>query len=152
VTVPLWVSILVAVLAGIFGGIVGPTVTDRLSRARWKSQKAFELKYEAFQSATKAIAAWEADALDFALQKHKPTYNDSTPVVAKRETTIQALSHAESLIDALFSAAVGKTFDAMLKSHVSIDNVPNTEFENCRKAFVVAAALEMGLLDDNNAA
>ena len=151
-TVPLWVSILVAVVAGVFGGIIGPLVTDRLSRTRWKNQKRLELKYDAFQCAVKAIAAWEADALDIALQRDKPSHNDTTAVVAKRATTIQALSHAEALIDAHFSTHISANFIALLKGHISIKNVPNTEFECSRKNFVTAAASEMGLLDGDNAA
>ncbi len=151
-TVPLWVSILIAVIAGMSGGIVGPFVTDRLQRSRWKAQKAFDLKYDAFQGAIDAVAAWEADALDIALQKQKPVYKDSTPVVAKRETTVQALAHHECLIDALFSDSVSQKYRKLMRSHISFENVPNIDFEDNRKAFVAACALELGLSGRANAA
>ncbi|MEH6578071.1 MAG: hypothetical protein V7731_13430 [Amphritea sp.] len=149
-TIPLWVSVIVAVIAGIFGGIVGPLINDFLLGVRWKKQKSFELKYEAFQGAVNALAAWEADALDFALQRDKAEYKGSSRATEIRPSTSQALEHYKGLVAGLFSNDVASTYDQVLHSPIAIDNVPNTDFEERRSAFIVAAAAELGLLKKKN--
>lgn len=145
-TISLWVSILVAIIAGLFGGIVGPIVNDKLSHSRWRSQKSFELKYEAFRGAVDTLAAWEADALNFELQRNKSEYKRTTREVEVRPSTAQALEHYKSLMQAMFSSGVASAYDTTLRSHIAIENVPNTDFEQNRASFVTAAASELGLL------
>lgn len=142
-TTPLWMSILVAIVSGIFGGIVGPFVADSLSKRRWRSQKKFELKYTAFESALNAVAAWEADALDTKLQGEKVPHQGTVPVTNRRPETAQALEHSKGLIKTWFSETVNSKYEEVLRAHISIDTLPNTEFEEARIAFILAAATEL---------
>lgn len=144
-TIPLWVSILVAIVSGIFGGIIGPFVADVLSKHRWRAQKKFELKYAAFESALNAISAWAADALDTKLQSEKVAYQDTVPVTNRRPETAQALEHSKGLIETWFTDTVNSKYLEVLRSKISIDNIPNTEFEEVRIAFILAAASELQL-------
>ena len=48
-------------------------------------------------------------------------------------------------MEALFSANVVSKYRDTLRGHISIDNVPNEEFEERRAAFVSAAVSELGL-------
>lgn len=147
-TISLWVSLLVAIIAGLFGGIIGPIVNDRLLHNRWRSQKSFELKYETFRGAVDALAAWEADALDFELQSKKTEYNGTVRKVKVRPETAQALEHYKSLLQATFSRGVASAYETTLHSHIAIENIPYTDFEQKRAAFVRAAASELGLINN----
>lgn len=147
-TISLWVSFVGAVIAGLFGGIVGPIVNDQLLHKRWRRQKSFELKYEAFRGAVDALAAWEADALDFELQSKKAEYKGTVRIVEIRPVTAQALEHYKSLMQAMFSSGVASAYETTLRSHIAIESVPDTDFEQKRAAFVMAAASELGLVKD----
>jgi hypothetical protein len=144
-TIPLWVSILVAIVSGIFGGIIGPFVADVLSKRRWRAQKKFELKYAAFESALNAISAWAADALDTKLQSEKVIYQGSVPVTNMRPETSQALEHSKGLIETWFTETVNSKYSEVLHSKISIESNPDTEFEEVRIAFILAAASELQL-------
>jgi hypothetical protein len=144
-TVPLWVSIVVAVIAGLFAAIVAPLVTAWLSRRNWRAQKLLELKYEIFKGATAALAAWMTDALDVGLQSSKVEWKGMSRQVEMRPATSQALEQYRGLVAALFSADVSAKYDQACRAKVSLDNVPNVEFEDRRVAFVEAAAAELGL-------
>ena len=144
-TIPLWVSVLVAVIAGIFGGVVSPLFSDALHKKRWQQQRSFELKYEAFQGAIDALAAWAADAMDFELQAKKVEHNGTVRVTEIRPQTFQSLEHYENLIEALFTESVKTKYCETLKCKIAIDNVPNTEFEEKRIAFIKAGSDELGL-------
>lgn len=147
VIIPLWISLLIAIIAGVFAAVVAPIVTDLLNRRRWQKQKTRELKYDVFRSAVGALASWETDALDMRLQSDKATMNGSQRVVELRPTTSQALSHYHGLIAAFFSPDVAAKYDLVLKSHISLDNIPNTDFEEKRSAFIREASRELGMLD-----
>jgi hypothetical protein len=148
----LWLSLATALLAGIFGGIVGPFVGDRLQRSRWKAQKRFDLKYEAFTGALNALAAWEADALDANLQSNKIPYKGAVRQTELRPSTAQALQHYNGMIQAHFSSAVATAYDTALKGTISIENVPYLDFETKRTAFINAASSELGLKSDGRVA
>jgi len=70
-TIPLWISIIVAVTAGLFAAVVSPLFTAGLARRNWRLQKLLELRYEIFRGATAALASWIMDALDAKLQSTK---------------------------------------------------------------------------------
>ena len=144
-TTPLWVTLIVAIVSGIFGGIIGPFVADILSKRRWEAQKKFELKYLSFECALNATSAWAADALDTKLQSEKVTHQGAVPVTNRRPETAQALEHSKGLIETWFSDEVNSKYLNVLRSHISLDNIPNTEFEEVRIAFILAAAGELNL-------
>jgi hypothetical protein len=144
--IPLWVSILVAFMAGLFGGIIAPLVTARLAARNWRSQKRLELKHEIFRGATAALAALITDALDTRLQNSKVAYGGMVRQVEMRPETSQALEQHRSVVTAFFSKDVSQKYDQANAAKVSLDNIPSTEFEGKRVAFVEAAAAELGLL------
>lgn len=144
-TVPVWVSIIIAIIAGMFAGIISPLITSRLSRYNWRKQRNFELKYEAFRGACGALAAWYTDALDASLQSQKTTCAGVTRHVEMRPETSQALEQHRGLIAAFFSAEVFEKYQQAARSHVSIENIPNVEFEESKLAFIKAASQELQL-------
>jgi len=144
-TIPLWVSVVVAMIAGLFAAIVAPLVTAWMARGNWRSQKLLELKYEIFKGATAALAAWLTDALDVELQNSKAQWKGMARQVEMRPATSQALEQYRGLVAAFFSADVSQKFGQACRENVSLDNIPNVEFESQRVAFVDAAAVELGL-------
>jgi hypothetical protein len=144
-TVPFWVSIIVAVIAGVFAGVVSPLVTAKLAKRNWRAQKTFDLKYDIFRGAVKALALWTTDALDTQLQSSKVAYKGRTREVEMRAETSQALEQYRGLVEAFFSKEVALKFGEATRAPISIDTVPNTKFEEKRLAFVEAASRELGL-------
>lgn len=132
-------------IAGLFAAIVAPLVTAGLARRNWQSQKLLDLKYEIFRGATAALAAWLTDALDVRLQSGKAEWKGMSRHVEMRPETSQALEHYRGLVAAFFSDDVSQKYDQACRAKVSLDNVPNVEFEEKRVAFVDAAAIELGL-------
>ena len=141
---PIWVSILIAVIAGISAGVIAPFVTALLTKRNWRRQKRLELKHEVFLGATAALSAQLVDAHDIVLQENKPsTKSGRTPLVAMRLETSQALEQHRGLVAAFFTDDVYVKFDEAGRAEVTIESVPNTDFEEKRKAFIQAAAAEL---------
>ena len=140
----IWVSIVVAVIAGISAGCVAPLVTASLTRCNWRLQKRLELKYEIFQGATAALAAFLADGHDIELQAKKPTRADGmVHVMEIRHQTTQALDQHRGLLAAFFTDDVHTKFDLAARADVSSEETPNTDFEDKRIAFIEAALAEL---------
>jgi hypothetical protein len=135
----------VALIAGLFAAIVAPLVTASLSRRNWRSQKLFELKFEIFRGATAALASWLTDALDIGLQKSKAEWKNMSRSVEMRPETSQALEQYRGLVAAFFSANVSQKYDLATRANVSLDNIPNSDFEKKRLAFIEAASAELEL-------
>lgn len=146
-TVPLWVSIIVAIIAGTFAAIISPLVTASLAKRNWREQKRLDLKYEIFRGAVGALAAWLTDALDTRLQSFKIAYKGLTHELEMRPETSQALEQHRGLVEAFFSKEVSQKFDEATRAPISIETAPNTKFEQKRLAFVEAASRELGLLE-----
>src|SRR5262249_24645519 len=108
-------------------------------------QRNFELKYEVFRGACAALAAWLTDALDASLQSQKPTYQGVTRHVEMRPETSQTLEQHRALISAFFSTDVLKKYEQATRAPLSIENIPNIEFEGKREAFIKAASQELQL-------
>ena len=144
-TVSFWMSIAVALIAGLFAAIVAPLVTASLSRRNWRSQKLLELKFDVFRGATAALASWLTDALDVGLQSTKAEWKGMSRQVEMRRETSQALEQYRGLVAAFFSAEVSQKYDLATRANVSPDNIPNSDFEEKRLAFVEAASAELGL-------
>ncbi len=146
-TVPLWVSIIVAIIAGTFAAVISPSVTASLAKRNWREQKRLDLKYEIFRGAVGALAAWLTDALDTRLQSSKTPYKGRTRDVEMRPETSQALEQYRGLIEAFFSKEVSQKFDEASQALISIEAAPNTGFEQKRLAFVEAASRELDVLE-----
>jgi len=143
-TIPLWVSVGLALIAGLFAAIVAPLVTAGLAKRNWRAQKLSELKYDTFRGATAALAAWLTDALDVGLQTGKAEWKGMARQVEMRPETSQALEQYRGLVAAFFSADVSHKYDEVCRAKISLDNVPNMEFEEKRIAFIGAASAELG--------
>jgi hypothetical protein len=142
---PLWVSIVVAMIAGLSAAVLAPLVTASLAKRNWRAQKLLELKHDVFTGATAALAAALTDALDVKLQKEKPEWKGMSRPVEYRSETFQALEQHRGLVAAFFSADVSEKYNRASRATVSFDTIPNTDFEEKRAAFVVAASAELGL-------
>jgi len=147
-TNPLWLSIVVALIAGLFAAIVAPLVTASLSRRNWRSQKLFELKFDIFRGATVALASWLTDALDVGLQSTKAEWKGMSRHVEMRPETSQALEQYRGLVAAFFSVEASQKYEQATRAKVSLDNIPNSDFEEKRLAFIEAASAELGLTAD----
>lgn len=145
-TVPLWVSIIVAMIAGVFAALISPLVTARLARRNWQAQRKLDLKYEIFRGAIGALGAWLTDALDTRLQSSKTPYKGLTRDVEMRPETSQALEQHRGLVEAFFSKEVSQKFGEASRAAISIETVPNAKFEEKRLAFIEAASHELGVL------
>ncbi len=139
------VSILIALLSGFVAAYLTPFFNANFARRNWRQQKAFDLKYEVFQGAVTALAAWLTDALDVNLQNSKGKYKGASRLVEMRPETSQALEKSRGMVEAFFSHEVAQKFDEATRAELSIDTVPNAEFERKRLAFIVAASQELGL-------
>ena len=150
-TVPFYVSVIVALIAGVFAAIITPLVTAHLQRRNWQKQKNLELKYDVFRGAIGALALWLTDALDANFQGSKGTYKSAARNdglrrgVEMRPETSHALEQHRCLVEAFFSKDVAHKFDEASRAFISIESVPNSDFEKKRTAFVEAAAEEMGI-------
>jgi hypothetical protein len=144
-SVPLWVSIIVAVIAGAFAALIAPLVTAGLAKRNWKAQRRLELKYEIFRGAVGALGAWLTDALDTTLQGSKEAYKGLTREVEMRPETSQSIEQYRGLVQAFFPKEVCQKFGEATRAPISIETAPNLEFEENRLAFIEAASRELGL-------
>lgn len=144
-SVPLWVSITVAVIAGIFAAVIAPLITVSLNRRTWRKQRNSELKYEVFKGACAALAALTSDALDASLQRQKPAYEGVARQVEIRAETSQTLEQHRGLLAAFFSPDVVEKYGQALRISLSVKNVPNIGFDEKRLAFIKAASQELHL-------
>ena len=141
----IWVPILIALPSGFVAAYFSPFFSAKFARRNWQQQKMFELKYEVFQGAVNALAAWMTDALDVKLQNSKEKYKGASRLVEMRPETSQALSKYQGMLQAFFSPDVAKNFDEAIRAEISIETVPNPEFEKKRLHFVVNASRELGI-------
>jgi len=65
--------------------------------------------------------------------------------VEMRPETAQAIEQYRGLVSAFFSADVAQKFDEAVRTKVSLDNIPNADFEERRLAFIQAASRELGI-------
>lgn len=144
-TIPLWVSIIIALIAGLSAGVFAPIVTAQLSQRNWRSQKLLELKYDTFKGATAALASLLRDAMDVRLQSTKAEWKGMSRQIEIRPETSEALEQYRNLIGAFFSKNVAQQYDNAIGTKISLENIPNIEFEDRRFAFIEAASHELEL-------
>jgi hypothetical protein len=135
-----------AIIAGIISGLISPLVLSWLQhRLIWKSQKRYEIKLKTFTDAVSALSSLETDSLDPQLQANKQVYKGIQRMVELRPETIELLERARGMVKAFFSAEAYQKLDQALKTKISIENVPNIEFEENRTAAIVSLANELGI-------
>lgn len=135
-----------AIIAGLLSGIISPLVLSWLQhRYIWKSQKRLEMKYTIFQDAVRALSLWATDALDPVLQANKTTHKGVTRVTEYRPETMELLERSRGMVKAFYSTDAYAAYDLVLRAKLSVDDVPNEEFEQRRTVAILAMARELGI-------
>lgn len=106
------------------------------------------MKYSVFMDAVKALSLWSRDAMDPGLQSNKSSYKDTTRVTELRPETTELLERSKGMVQAFFSKNTSNTYQTALRAHISIDNVPNEDFEEKRTAVIIAMASELGIKNE----
>jgi hypothetical protein len=141
-------SILQPIVAGLVGFVGGAGALWAQQRFAWRPQKRTELRNKVFDEAMHALAMYETDALDAALQDKWQEYSGKglRPHVVLRVETRVLLQRTRSQVQALFPPKTFEAFDAALRADVRLDNIPNADFaDKSQKAFKLMA-LDLGLL------
>lgn len=135
-----------AIIAGILSGLLSPLVLSWLQhKIIWKSQKRAEIKMKTFVDTLTALSSLETDALDAELQSNKKEYKGLTRIVELRPGTIVLIEQARGMCRAFFSKDTFEKIDKAMRAKISIENVPNSEFEECRTIAIIAMATELGI-------
>jgi hypothetical protein len=138
-----------AIVAGFLSGVISPFVVSWIQhKFIWRSQRRLEMKNSIFLDAVQALSQWSRDALDPALQAQPPAPGAKVKrVVEMRPDTAELLERSKGLVQAFFAPSVYSAYDAALKAHIALENIPNEDFEAKRTAAIVAMANELGILD-----
>lgn len=135
-----------AIIAGILSGLLSPLVLSWLQhKIIWKSQKRAEIKMKVFEDALTALGSLETDALDAGLQSSKKEYKGLTRIVEFRPETIVLKERARGMVRAFFSQDTFNKVDEAMRAPLSIENAPNSEFEEYRTLAIAAMATELGV-------
>lgn len=134
------------IIAGIIGGVISPFIVSFLQhKCIWRSQKKIEFKYSVFQDAVLALSQFAVDATDPAVQSDKKTYKNFARVVEARPETFSLMERSRGMVKAFFSEEAFQAFDEALKVPISIENVPNLDFERARVEAIARLAKELGI-------
>ncbi len=138
-----WQSIAIAVLAGCFGAFLAPLANAFWTLKNWRIKKRFELKYEVFRSASAAVAAWCAGALDVGLQKKQTSMDGlSRQVEMRPEAARSTFSTLGGWLKPASPKRLRRNINLILRIKISIHKIPCTDFEPKRLALITAAAAE----------
>ena len=136
-----------AIVAGIVSGLLAPIVVLWAQhKIVWKKQRTTEHKLAVFNDAVRALSLRAVDALDPELQARTA----AAPV--RRETeyrpeTLELLESAKAMVRAFFSKEAHEAFcEAADKTRISLDTIPNQEFEGARVKAIQKMASEVGLI------
>lgn len=135
-----------ALIAGLISGILSPLALSWLQhQVIWRRQKRLEMKWSVFQDAVRALSLWSRDALDPGLQASKASHQGAQRVTELRPETGELLEKSKGMVQAFFSKEAWKAYEAVLRSHIALDNIPNTDFEAKRTDAIIGMARELGL-------
>jgi len=139
-----------AIIAGLISGILSPLILSWLQHnIIWRKQKRHEIKYSVFSDAIRAMSQYETDVLDFELQANKKSYKDACKKIELRPETSSLIEKSRGMVMAFFSKDTFEKYDKVFKEEISIDNVPNIEFEKRRTQSILAMAQELGIDDSS---
>lgn len=134
------------IMAGIVGGVISPFIVSFFQhKCIWKNQKKLEIKYSIFQDAILALSQYAVDATDPALQSKKSTYNNLSRVVEARPETFSLMEKSRGMIKVFFSEEGYRVFDEASRVPISIEKIPNLDFENARTKAIIQLAKELGI-------
>lgn len=135
-----------ALTAGVFTLIavyVGASLTARYTaentHENWKKQRRFDLQYQVFQGAVRALAAYYSDAIDPVVQRR----NEGLPnkrYAEMQPQTAAGLQEYRGLVETFFTRPVFEKYEAVKQADIAIEKVPCLDFDQKRLAFIVAAA------------
>lgn len=135
-----------AIVGGIIGGLISPLLLTVLRHfIIWRAEKYLELKAQIFDEAISALAKRATDALDPELQSQKVNYQGFARETEYRADTLELIERARAQIHAFFRSETAEKFDRAANVKLSIDNIPNVEFEEARTDAISALASELGL-------
>ncbi len=139
-------SMLIGLVAGILGGIISPLILSFLKhKVIWQSQKKIEIKKAAFDDAVKALSMYSTDALSPEIQNAKTDYKGVQRVVGSRIETDEMMEKSRGLVQAFFSQEAYRAFDEALRTKISINEIPNIEFESKRVRAILLLSKELGM-------
>ena len=138
-------EILMAIGAGIVSGIISPFILSLFQhKVIWKSQKKLEIKYSVFNKAVKTLSQFATDALDPFLQQNVPG-QEKQRILKTRKETDELCQESRDMVKAFFSEKTCSLFNEALKTDISLQNVPNIEFEDNRVKAIIAMSEELGI-------
>ena len=133
-----------AIITGTLVGIISPLIVSFFQhQCIWRNQKKMEIKYSIFKDAISALSQYAVDATDPALQSNKQTYNNITRAVEARSETFTLMEKSRGMVKAFFSKETFEVFDKALNTPISIENVPNSTFEQARVEAIIKLATEL---------
>ncbi len=135
-----------AIIGGLVGGIVSPLILAVLKHfVVWRSEKRLELKGRVFDEAVSALAKRAVDALDPHLQANKQSAGGLVRETEYRSETLELIERSRSQVRAFFQSEAADQFDKAANCKLSLDNIPNIEFEAARTEAISALASELGV-------
>lgn len=135
-----------AIVGGLVGGFVSPLLLSVLTHfVIWRAEARLELKRRIFDDAVSALAARAVDALDPELQANKRRDGDFVRETEYRPETLESMERSRSQVAALFAPETASAFERAVNCKVSLQSIPNTEFEDARTAAVASMAQELGI-------
>ena len=103
------------------------------------------MKFTIFQDAVRALSLWATDALDPGLQSKKATFNNVTRVTEARPETWELIEKSRGLVHAFFCSETFTAYDEALRAKISLQNIPNEDFEQKRTKAILLMAKELGI-------
>ncbi|MBI5574215.1 MAG: hypothetical protein HY919_06660 [Elusimicrobia bacterium] len=135
-----------ALLAGLISGIISPMIVSFIQhKCIWKSQKRLEIKYSIFNDAVRALSLNTVDALSPEIQNNKVTYQGAIREVERKPETWELIEKSRSMVRAFYSKETSEKFEKAIKTKISIENIPNTEYEINRTEAIIALSKEIGI-------
>jgi hypothetical protein len=135
-----------AFIAGLLSGIISPIILSVLQhQVIWKKQKKLEIKFMVFQDSLRALSLWATDALDLKLQAGKCSYGGIVRVTEARSETWELIEKTRSMVQSFYSSETYSAYDTALKAEISLQRIPNEDFESKRTIAILAMARELGI-------
>jgi hypothetical protein len=140
-------AVLQTVFAALVGFIGGAGALLAQQRLLWRPQKRTELRYKALEDAIQALAMYEADALDAALQDKWQEYSGQglRPHIVLRSETRVSMQKSLLQAKAYFPDDTFQVFDAALRCDVRLSNIPNTDFSTKSQTAISMMARDVGV-------
>lgn len=133
-------------LAGLISGIISPMIVSFIQhKCIWKSQKKLEIKYSIFNDVVKAMSLYMVDAVTPEIQEQKKAYKGFTRVPECRPETWELIEKSRAMVKSFFSKEASEKFEKAIKTKVSIENIPNMDYEKNRTEVIIALSKELGI-------